>query len=48
MPALETAHVLAYVLNHKTEFEAHEVIVVVYSGRGDKDLETITRYFDGS
>lgn len=48
LPALETAHVIAYVLNHKTEFEASEVIVVTYSGRGDKDLETITRYFYGS
>lgn len=48
LPALETAHVIAYVLNHKTEFEASELIVVTYSGRGDKDLETITRYFYGS
>ena len=48
IPALETAHVIAYVLNHKEEFEKDEVIVLNYSGRGDKDLEVITRYFYGS
>jgi len=48
IPALETAHVIAYVLNHKEEFDKDEVIVLNYSGRGDKDLETITRYFYGS
>ncbi len=48
IPALETAHVLAYMLNHKEEFDKDEVIIVNYSGRGDKDLEVITRYFYGS
>jgi tryptophan synthase beta chain len=48
IPALETAHVVAYVLNHKEEFGKDEVIVLNYSGRGDKDLEVITRYFYGS
>jgi len=48
IPALETAHVIAYVLNHKGEFGEDEVIVLNYSGRGDKDLEVITRYFYGS
>jgi len=48
IPALETAHVIAYALNHKEEFDKDEVIVLNYSGRGDKDLETIMRYFYGS
>jgi tryptophan synthase beta chain len=48
IPALETAHVIAYALNHKDEFDRDEVIVLNYSGRGDKDLETIMRYFYGS
>jgi len=48
IPALETAHIIAYVLNHKEEFDKDEVIVLNYSGRGDKDLEVITRYFYGS
>jgi tryptophan synthase beta chain len=46
IPALETAHALAYVLGHKEEFGRDEVVVINYSGRGDKDLETILGYFD--
>ncbi|UCH02249.1 MAG: tryptophan synthase subunit beta [Candidatus Bathyarchaeota archaeon] len=45
LPALETAHAIAYLLNHPEEFGEEEVIVVNYSGRGDKDLETLMRYF---
>jgi tryptophan synthase beta chain len=48
IPALETAHVLAYALNHNDEFDRDDVIVINYSGRGDKDLETIERYYYGS
>jgi tryptophan synthase beta chain len=48
IPALETAHVIAYVLNHGEEFDKDEIIILNYSGRGDKDLEVITRYFYGS
>ncbi len=47
IPALETAHAIAYVLNNGKEFERDEVVVINYSGRGDKDLETIVRYFYG-
>lgn len=47
IPALETAHAIAYMLNHKEEFIKGEVIVLNYSGRGDKDLDTITRHFYG-
>ena len=46
IPALETAHAIAYMLNHKGEFDKNEVVVLNYSGRGDKDLETVMRYFD--
>ncbi|MEM2994895.1 MAG: tryptophan synthase subunit beta [Candidatus Bathyarchaeia archaeon] len=47
IPALETAHAIAYVLNHKEEFSKDDVVVINYSGRGDKDLDTILRYFYG-
>lgn len=47
LPALETAHAISYVLNHKDEFNRDEIIVINYSGRGDKDLEIITRRFYG-
>jgi tryptophan synthase beta chain len=46
IPALETAHAIAYVLSHKEEFDKNEVVVINYSGRGDKDLETIMGYFE--
>jgi tryptophan synthase beta chain len=48
LPALETAHAIAYVLNHRSEFDHNTILVVNYSGRGDKDLETITGYFYGN
>jgi tryptophan synthase beta chain len=47
-PALETAHALAYVLKHHDEFDQDSILVVNYSGRGDKDLETIAGYFYGN
>jgi tryptophan synthase beta chain len=47
IPALETAHAIAYVLQHPHEFRGDEIVVIIYSGRGDKDLEIITRHFYG-
>ena len=46
IPALETAHAIAYMLNNPDEFDKDEIVVLNYSGRGDKDIETILRYFD--
>jgi tryptophan synthase beta chain len=48
IPALETAHAIAYALKNKDKFDKNEIIVLNFSGRGDKDLETIMRYFDES
>lgn len=48
IPALETAHAIAYMVNHKEEFDKDELVVLNFSGRGDKDLETIMRYFHES
>ena len=48
IPALETAHAVAYVMNHKEEFEDDTAIVLNYSGRGDKDIDTIMRHVYGS
>ena len=45
IPALETAHAIAYVLNHPEEFDRGELVVINFSGRGDKDLDAIMRYF---
>jgi tryptophan synthase beta chain len=48
IPALETAHAIAYMVNHREEFGEEELVVLNYSGRGDKDLEAIMRYFHES
>jgi len=48
IPALETAHAIAYMINNKEEFDKSEVVILNYSGRGDKDLESIMRYFNES
>jgi len=41
MPALETAHALAYVKKIAPTMDSEEVIVVNISGRGDKDINTV-------
>lgn len=43
IPALESAHAVAYALRLAAERSAEETIVVNLSGRGDKDLETVAR-----
>ncbi|MEM3028427.1 MAG: tryptophan synthase subunit beta [Candidatus Bathyarchaeia archaeon] len=48
IPALETAHAIAYVLRNPGMFRPDDIVVINYSGRGDKDLETILRHFYGS
>jgi len=35
-------------LNHKEDFCKDELVVLNFSGRGDKDLENIMRYFHES
>ena len=44
IPAIETAHAFA-VLEHK-KFRPKDIVVINLSGRGDKDLNTYTNYFD--
>jgi len=41
MPALETAHALAYVRKLAPTMENNQTIVVNVSGRGDKDINTV-------
>jgi tryptophan synthase beta chain len=48
IPALETAHAIAYMLKHKEEFGEKELVVLNFSGRGYKDLEAIMRHFHGT
>ncbi|MCB0320469.1 MAG: tryptophan synthase subunit beta [Bdellovibrionales bacterium] len=46
IPALESAHALAYL--HNLKKNGNEVVVVNLSGRGDKDLETYMKYDKGA
>jgi len=43
IPALESAHALAWVRNHKDSFRPGQIVVICLSGRGDKDMNTISR-----
>ncbi|WJI30358.1 tryptophan synthase subunit beta [Thermosynechococcus sp. QKsg1] len=46
LPALETAHALAYLETLCPQLTGQPRIVINCSGRGDKDVETIGRYFE--
>lgn len=41
IPALESAHAVAWVLKHKKKFKKSDIIVINNSGRGDKDLDIL-------
>ncbi len=44
IPALESAHALAYAMTLASKMKKNESIVVTLSGRGDKDVETVADY----
>lgn len=46
LPALESSHALAYVLEHPSDFAKGSNVVVNLSGRGDKDLDHIRQYLE--
>ena len=41
LPALESAHAIAYLIKAKRRFKKNDVVLVNLSGRGDKDLGTL-------
>ena len=43
IPALEPAHALGYLLKHKKRFKKSDVIVLCLSGRGDKDMDQVSK-----
>ncbi|WP_206813066.1 tryptophan synthase subunit beta [Paradesulfitobacterium ferrireducens] len=47
LPALESAHAVAYAAKLAPELPSEQVIVVNLSGRGDKDVETLAAYLKG-
>ena len=44
IPAIETAHALAGVIEHGHKLPAGSSILINLSGRGDKDMETVGKY----
>ena len=42
IPALESAHAVAYVIDEAPRMEEKDLIVICLSGRGDKDMEVIS------
>ena len=45
IPALETAHAIAYVIKHGPKIPRDQIIVVNCSGRGDKDVDQAAKHF---
>ncbi|NLX01137.1 MAG: tryptophan synthase subunit beta [Syntrophomonadaceae bacterium] len=46
IPALESAHAVAYALKMAPELPAESSLVINLSGRGDKDTEEVSRYLE--
>ncbi|MGI0045767.1 MAG: tryptophan synthase subunit beta [Nitrosotalea sp.] len=44
IPALESAHAVAYAMKLAKKMSKSETVVVTLSGRGDKDVEVVERY----
>ena len=44
IPAIESAHAVAYAMKLAPEMDKDEIIVINLSGRGDKDVAAIARY----
>jgi tryptophan synthase beta chain len=43
LPALESAHALAYIISRKGKLDPDTVAVVNLSGRGDKDVSIVEK-----
>jgi tryptophan synthase beta chain len=43
MPALESAHAVAYGLKLAATMDKEQVVVINVSGRGDKDIHTVAQ-----
>ncbi len=43
VPALESAHAVAWVLENAHRFDRDDVVIINLSGRGDKDVEAVAR-----
>ena len=41
LPALESAHALAYLMSQQGKLDGEQIAVVSLSGRGDKDVSIV-------
>ena len=46
IPALESAHAIAYVMQQAPKMKKDEIILVCLSGRGDKDVAQVSAYLE--
>jgi tryptophan synthase beta chain len=44
LPALESAHALAYAVSNKDKLDKDTIMIVNLSGRGDKDVSIVEKY----
>ncbi len=44
LPALESAHAVAYVIKHARRWKKKDYIIINLSGRGDKDVQHVTEW----
>jgi len=44
IPALESSHALAEVIKRAPKMSREAIVIVNLSGRGDKDMEILSRY----
>jgi tryptophan synthase beta chain len=45
IPALESAHAVAYLLKEISKYDKNDIVVINLSGRGDKDVENVYETF---
>ena len=48
IPAIESAHALAYAFKQAKNMTKDQAMIVCLSGRGDKDVHTVESYFSGN
>ena len=44
LPALESAHAVAYLMKHSREMCKDEIVIINLSGRGDKDVQQVAQF----
>lgn len=48
IPALESSHAIAYLIKNANDFKKDDIVVITVSGRGDKDLQIVQNFIEGS